>query len=391
MSVSVLILITDKTLEIPEYFTSSKKYECTKVYSLKEAENLLIHKNDYKFIFIFENKNSYQTISLLQDLDKYNHLAIRFLFSRITVEYISVELFHKNLINYLANPPYDEEEIFRLADQYLEIQNTLSDNHLQNLMSGLTSLPTLNILHEKVSSLIAKEAPLYQIAQLIEKDQTISAKVLHLVNSAYYYVKTGSVKTAISYLGADVVSDIVLTASVIDALDVPHAALKQVSSLWEHSYVTNRLFHLIYEKLLNKKFSEHLMSVGLLHNIGSVFMIKYFYDKYMEFLSSKNNENNLLELEHDIFDTDHQVVGGYLLQWWNFNYHIVEGCLYHHTPLWENIINKETVLILHIAQHYAYKILKTEDPHPFYPECIDLLQLDKAQLDTLILETLIEI
>ena len=152
--------------------------------------------------------------------------------------------------------------------------------------------------------------------------------------------------------------------------------------MWKHASITNMLFLHIYKKHLNKIIPEFMMSAGLLHNIGAVFMVKHFTGDYLRLLESiEQLDCDLPYLEDQAFNMNHQQIGGYLMHWWDLPYPIKEAARYHHNPLDLNIVNKELIAVIHLAQHYAWNIMNSFDKTLFYCEVFNILGLNQKEFE----------
>ena len=97
----------------------------------------------------------------------------------------------------------------------------MSKINLDLILNRVDKLPTLPTVAHEVGNLVNDpDASSRDIADLIKQDQSLTARVLALVNSAYYSVPGGiaDVQRAISYLGFNTVYQLVLTISIFDTL-----------------------------------------------------------------------------------------------------------------------------------------------------------------------------
>ena len=131
------------------------------------------------------------------------------------------------------------------------------------------------------------------------------------------------------------------------------------------------------------------MNAGLLSNVGIIFMIHSFHEKYMEiFEEIKIQHTSIIELENRAFGANHQEIGGYLLQWWDIPLPIVEAALYHHNPFDKHIINQQIVYAAHIAEKYAWDMLGEEYFIEFDEKVFAELKIDKVKFENRLKETL---
>jgi HD-like signal output (HDOD) protein len=253
--------------------------------------------------------------------------------------------------------PWDNDTLLGIVDNVFQIIEMLRNKHLLEQVEQMENLPTLPNVYSRLCVLIEQEADIKQIAALIEWDQVIAAKVLHLANSAFMGVKTGSVQQAISYLGLSIVKSIVLASSVLDEKGISKVVLGKQELLWKHASLTNKIFVVLAERLQHKKVADECAAAGLLHDIGKIILLKQYPEQYIQILNlvEETTGNSLKELEQPTLNITHGEIGGYLLNLWQLPYSIVEAALFHHYPTRCPVINKEIVYLVHLASYYSWR------------------------------------
>ena len=327
---------------------------------------------------------------LLNEVKKRFPNIVRIILSGFSDERIVFDALQKNIAKLYILKPWENAVLINTIEKVFQIENVLRNNEkVLKLLNNAEELPTIKTSYQKIINVIESGEEIYKVVEAIEGDNSIVIKLLHIVNSSYYSVKTGSIKRAVAYLGLDNIKNIVIASAFIDALNFNARDNKKLEQLWEHAFISNRIISIIYTEFLNKKIPETEMNSGLLSNVGIIFMIHSFHEKYMEIFEEVEKHNSsLVELENKAFGTNHQEVGGYLLQWWDIPLPIVEAALYHHNPFDENIINRQIVLVAHIAEKYAWDILKVNYFLEFNEKVFDELKIDKEQFENKLKETL---
>jgi HD-like signal output (HDOD) protein len=250
------------------------------------------------------------------------------------------------------------------------------------MINNLEEIPTIEISYQNIISLIESDEDIKKIAEEIEKDLVISMNLLHVANSALYGVKTGSVRQAITYLGLQNTKSLIISTSVINAINTRRDRVQHFEMLWKHSLLTNKVLSFLYEKFLHKRLPETALSAGLLHNIGVLIMERPFGEEYIAYKNDPLNKNvNILDMECQNYKVTHQEVGGYLLSWWELPFPIVEAALFHHRPFDSNIVNKELVMCIHIAQKCAWDISNIALVTPFYPEVYEKVGINQQEFE----------
>ncbi len=293
---------------------------------------------------------------LLRIIKKKYPLTLRVTLSGYTDSKNIFKALEDNLAKLYVFKPWDNKELTNTIDQLFEVEALLNNKHLLNLINNITDLPTVPNLYHEICDLIEADASIDHISKKIEKDQSIATKILRVANSAFYGAKTGNITQAIMYIGLTNVKNIVLSNSVFNDFG-KHKNLHL--SLWEHVNITNKLMNAIYPRLLGKKVPNVFASAGLLHDVGRVIVLNYFLEEHdkMVQLVKEDPTKCITELENELIGTNHQLIGGYLLKWWEIPHPIVEVAMFHHDPLNLAVINKELVAVVHLANYYSWEIL----------------------------------
>lgn len=328
----------------------------------------------------------------MPDIDGYEFLSkvkerypkiIRIILSGYSEEKIVFQALKKNVAKLYMFKPWENEKLLLFIKQMFETEIILSNEKLFTLVNNFEFLPTINTYYKNIIESINEDLDMKAIANEIEKDVSVAAKILQVANSSYYGAKTGSIQQALSYLGLQNVRNIVLSVGVIDIMKEKGVLGKKIEAIWEHSFFANKLTNFLYEKHLKKNIPLICSAAALFHNIGSVFFIKYFFKDFLAILMKGRKEKLAMEiLEKGLFGVSHYEIGAYLLRWWEMPYPIIETALYHGNPTDKNVINSEIVCAVHIAVQYAAKLLKMEcASQDFCEEAFEVLQVSRKNFE----------
>lgn len=252
--------------------------------------------------------------------------------------------------------PWDNEKLLKIIEQLLIVGQLFKDKKVLEIINSIDGLPTLPAVYRKVCNLIEENAEIETIAKVIEDDQVIAAKVLQIANSVFYGLPTGSVKQAIVFLGLSNIKNIVLSISIIQNKICNNTLFSQ-EMLWRHVSITNKIVHLIYEKLLQKKIPDVCATAGLLHDMGKIILVQNFPQQYQQVVDRLKCERDtsICDIENEILQVSHQEIGGFLLNWWGMPQSIIEAAIFHHTPFDKRVIDREVVGVVHIADYYSWQ------------------------------------
>ena len=127
---------------------------------------------------------------------------------------------------------------------------------LKHVIENLAEIPTLPMVVTKITMLMQNpRTSAGEVGQAITTDQSLTSKTLKLVNSAFYGFpgRINTITHAIVILGFTTVKNIVLTASIFDAIGKKGKARGfDINAFWLHSIATGAVAKVIAEQLKSK-------------------------------------------------------------------------------------------------------------------------------------------
>lgn len=173
-----------------------------------------------------------------------------------------------------------------------------------------------------------------QVADVISKDTSLSAKLLKLVNSPFYGLpqRIDSISRAVMVIGGQEISTLALGISAINVFkDIP-AELLNMRTFWEHSVAVG-VFARTLGRAMRHGAGERLFVSGILHDIGRLIIFKKLPHAAVEAIYyAKANQTPLYVAENDVVGFAHPLVGGLLLRAWKFPEPLVAMVACHHKP-----------------------------------------------------------
>ena len=200
-----------------------------------------------------------------------------------------------------------------------------------------SSLPTSSGMVAKIVNVIFdKDSNARDIAEVIEHDPPLTAKVLKVSNSAYYGLasQVTSLQRAVVVLGFDTIKELVTTISVVDSMsEIEGAEDIDISGLWTHSVGTARACQMIAERTKLER-PEVAYIVGLLHDIGKIILATIFTENFKMVLNlAEEKKARIILAERKVLNTDHTMIGKILCDIWGLPDDISAAILYHHDPM----------------------------------------------------------
>ncbi len=207
--------------------------------------------------------------------------------------------------------------------------NDLNTNY-KGAVLATKGIPTLPIALQKITSLMdGNRTNLAKVAELIIQDQSLSAKVLKLVNSPVYGFprRIVSIHNALILLGVNAVHGLLLSTVVFEIVS------KQMKGLWNHSLGCSSACKILAQHLKIKEVEEYILA-GLLHDLGKVVLALQIPDAMKDINTIIASEDvTSREAEKLILGFSHTKINAWVAQHWNLPLGITAGMTYHHDPM----------------------------------------------------------
>jgi putative nucleotidyltransferase with HDIG domain len=240
----------------------------------------------------------------------------------------------------------------------------------------IDSLPTLPVIASQVMTCLNDpNSSIQDVADVILRDQSMSVKILKLVNSAFYGFpkRIGTLSHAISILGFETVRGLVLGISILDTFRVREFDLVR---FWGHSIRTASLMSFLADRLCYPRRDE-AFTVGLIHDVGKlVFMLKA-PEAYRDVVLQ--GDINPCEQEQALLQMDHAFAGAQVARSWNFPATYVQAIECHHQrpalPLDLPSLKEMVYLANLLDHHFEGHVLAAEDLHLMTEMDLSLEQL----------------
>ncbi|WP_462324119.1 HDOD domain-containing protein [Desulfoplanes sp.] len=240
---------------------------------------------------------------------------------------------------------------------------------IDNVLHQLDQMPSLPAVAAKILHIVLEdEFSLPELATLVESDPTLTLKVLNTVNNAERGGHpVSSVSHAFPLIGMRPLRILLLSVIVKDGLVENGTDQEGIhKELWTHSLAcaifAGLLAERTYPQLRNEAFAA-----GMLHDLGKIFLLVYFPEKYLECRERivRNNEPASVA-EERIFGTNHTTIGRELAKKWHLPQHIEQAIWRHHLDsavLGQEDGLQEMLLLIKGADYLAHEAL-VDTPQP---------------------------
>jgi putative nucleotidyltransferase with HDIG domain len=204
---------------------------------------------------------------------------------------------------------------------------------VEDLLRRLESLPTLpSVMYELNRLINDPTSSAGDVTKVMEKDQSLTGKVLKVVNSAYYAIPGGitSLHRAIAYLGYDTINQLVLAASVFKTMNKTSKSKFNLNDYWKHSVGVAMTAETL-AKWCNHTNPSECFTGGLLHDVGKLALYHVapdYWDAIVSEAFAKNITVTASELNLNIMS--HTEVGALLVNVWKLPSVLEYIISYHH-------------------------------------------------------------
>ncbi|MCD6117227.1 HDOD domain-containing protein [bacterium] len=243
-----------------------------------------------------------------------------------------------NIVHQYLSKPCSADTIKTTIERVLAIKNLLQSSKIRTVVSSLQQLPSLPELYTNIMAEIQKDEPsINVVAEIISEDISMSAKVLQLVNSAFFSLPRhiSSIQNAVNLLGLETISSLVLSIKIFSQFDNKSFDFFPIHRLWSHSLRVANFSKYISSKILeNPIISDYTFISGMMHDIGRLLLVTNFPEEYKKIIQpAEKNFDLICSIEQKELGVTHSGVGAYLLGIWGFPYPVIEAVAFHHTPL----------------------------------------------------------
>jgi putative nucleotidyltransferase with HDIG domain len=207
----------------------------------------------------------------------------------------------------------------------------ISKDELVQRAVDLQVLPQVlpDVARKVIDSINSYSDSASQLSNIIEKDQTIAARVLKVSNSVRYSTRqeVTSMRQAVVTLGCNAIESIALAVST--------RSLYKHSGITEHMMWDHSVGAAIAARLIATDHGRDLAEVafigGLMHDVGKVVMNNDAHDAFVEVMRRINNDGvDSIDAEEAVFGYNHIDIGSEVITKWGFPPILVQILAQHH-------------------------------------------------------------
>ncbi|MCM2322005.1 MAG: HDOD domain-containing protein [Oligoflexia bacterium] len=208
-----------------------------------------------------------------------------------------------------------------------------TNSEYSELLAKLNDIRTLPLVAMKVNELINDpNSSSSDIADVLKKDQVLTAKILRLVNSSYYAIPGGvaDVQRALAFLGFNTLAQLVLSLSVFSMFTSNDSDEFSMLEFWRHALGTGVCAELLAKRLKLPR-PEEAFTCGLLHDIGKLVLNEIDSERLNDIVrEARRRECAFIDVERDLDLPGHSYLGEVIATRWGLPQVIRLAIRYHH-------------------------------------------------------------
>lgn len=227
--------------------------------------------------------------------------------------------------------PFTSSALVQVIERSCGLSNDLGEDPLRDLIGRLDALPAVPSIYLELTAAVSRpNACAAALAAIVEKDPAMSAKVLQLVNSAFFGLTqpVGGIAQAVAYLGTEMLKGVALCAHVFQngGTRAKRLSLERVQ---ESSVAVARTARQILTRTAD---AELAFTAGLVHRVGQLALAAGF-DGYDDVLAEAEASGRpVTAVEAERLGATHAQVGGHLLCIWGLPKVIVDAVAHQVAP-----------------------------------------------------------
>ena len=256
--------------------------------------------------------------------------------------------------------PCDPETIRNAIARASTFDTSTKSQQIRKLVSGMSKIPSIpSVYSEMVEKVGEENASIEEIGSVIAKDPGISAKLLKLVNSAFFGLcrEVSNPADAAAYLGIETMKALVLSIHTFESFKAVKCPGFSIEKVWNHSLEVANMARKVSEIAdLPKSNGDESFIAAILHDVGKLLLADNKPVEYQEVIVSAAKENVPVFIAEDrAFGANHADVAGFILNLWGLPQRVIDAIALHHTPESSGATTFNPVISVHIANALVHE------------------------------------
>jgi putative nucleotidyltransferase with HDIG domain len=229
----------------------------------------------------------------------------------------------------------------------------------KNIEKIIDSMPSLPITVAKIIEITKNpQSTPSDLNKVITLDPVLTAKVLKLVNSAYYSLSSQvtSIVKAIILLGINTIKNLSISTAVLGTINKKtKATALNMDGFWRHCLAVGVTARDIAAKMgVDPKLRDEYFIAGMLHDIGKIVLNEHFSERYLQTIHGADSARMALwKKELELFETNHAQTGRMVAEKWQLSPALIEAIGLHHSPAEATAENRRLVAAIAAADAFC--------------------------------------
>ncbi len=229
--------------------------------------------------------------------------------------------------------PCDGQVLRGIIERACSLRDLLDNPGLRQAVGTIDALPPAPATYVALGRALQEPAASVEdIAAIIERDGALTAKLLQLVNSAFFGMprEVTSIAQGVALLGAGRIRSLTLAHEVFAGGRWGSPAGLSLEAEQNHSVEVAALARQLVAPVTQ---ADTALAAGLLHDVGKLILGGRHPGQFQVDLGrSRAAGRPLHEIERERNGLSHAEVGAYLLGLWGLPHSVVEAVANHHAP-----------------------------------------------------------
>ena len=293
------------------------------------------------------------------------------------------------LLNYIGSThqylskPFTIDKLRSTLESLSQLNQSLVSPEFQRMLAQITTLPAIpKIYFTLIDALQDINCSTQTIASIIAEDPGMTAKMLQLVNSAFFGFsgRVNHPAEAVRLLGTARIRALVLSLSVFSAFDPKKFTALSIDAIWNHSLNTG----LAAQKIASMETDDdttqdQAFTAGLLHDTGKLILAENLPGPYLEIIkTARQQQRPIADIEREQLGVTHAELGAYLFSLWALPSPLVSAIAWHHSPAQDKTPGFTPLTAVHVANS-LFSLEKTLHIPAFPIDAAYLQQIGLAQ------------
>jgi HD-like signal output (HDOD) protein len=261
--------------------------------------------------------------------------------------------------------PCDPELLRRAIDRAFRLNTILNGEELKAAAGRVDMLPAAPRTYVALNEALTKpNCSASDVARIVERDVGLCAKILQLVNSAFFGLprKISSLDEAVAYIGTLTIKNLALALEAFSAAaGTSGLSATKLAALQTHSLLAGQIAKRI--DAAGKTNPDEAFLAGVLHEVGWLVRV--------DVRAGGDGQPSV----------ERALLGAYLLGLWGLPHPILEAVAYHQDPQTLPHAGFELVDVIYVAHQLAGELDESAPPSQLEIDHLGRVGVTQEQLD----------